>query len=87
MTPELEWMERKLREEKTLKEKLEEGCNPYRLLDDKVEATEKIDTAIGEFVESMVEIRKEHPEAGIGDTTTDQKIKEDLYKRLHHDMF
>lgn len=47
------------------------------------EVEKKIDSLIVEFKEKLKKIEKEFPEAGIGDTATDEAIVSILYRVIH----
>lgn len=42
-----------------------------------------IHTALANCVARIHEIAKQHPDAGIGDTATDEAIAEQFYSKLH----
>ena len=46
-------------------------------------ATYKILSLIEKFGKGLEEIQKEHPDLGIGDTDTDERITDEIYSRIH----
>lgn len=56
--------------------------NRYALLYDSA-AEGEIDTAVNEFQEKIIAIRGRHPKVGIGDTSTDEAIVAEIYRRIH----
>jgi len=61
--------------------------NKYELLDDdarnNVAATKKIDKAIEQFTKRLVQISKQYPDVGMGDTATDEAIVSEVYSEIH----
>jgi hypothetical protein len=61
--------------------------NIYALLCEKpqdiVDATEDINTILNKAVEEIKGLYKKYPDAGIGDTATDECIADQFYSILH----
>ena len=61
--------------------------NIYALLCEKpqdiVDATEDINTILNKAVEEINGLYKKYPDAGIGDTATDEEITSQFYSILH----
>jgi hypothetical protein len=61
--------------------------NIYALLcespQDIVDATEDINTILKKAVEDLKGLDKKYPDAGIGDTATDEAITDQFYSILH----
>lgn len=61
--------------------------NTYALLCEKpqdiVDATEDINTILKKAVEDLNGLYKKYPDAGIGDTATDEEIANQFYSILH----
>jgi len=61
--------------------------NIYALLCEKpkniVKVTNKIDTILRKAVEDLNKLNKKYPDAGIGDTATDECITSQFYSILH----
>ena len=61
--------------------------NIYALLCEKpkniVKVTNKIDTILRKAVEDLNKLNKKYPDAGIGDTATDEAIANQFYSILH----
>ena len=61
--------------------------NTYALLCEKpqhiVKVTNKIDTILRKAVEDLNKLNNKYPDAGIGDTATDEEIANQFYSILH----
>ena len=61
--------------------------NIYALLCEKpqhiVKVTNKIDTILRKAVDDLNKLNKKYPDAGIGDTATDEEIANQFYSILH----
>ena len=61
--------------------------NTYALLCEKpqhiVKVTNKIDTILKKAVDDLKKLNKKYPDAGIGDTATDEEITSQFYSILH----
>lgn len=57
--------------------------NKYGLLEQDKDAEEEIDRAIRNFQNRIYRIKNKYPDSGVGDTATDEKITEELYKAIH----
>lgn len=50
-----------------------------------VEACElEIDSLVAAFVDGLKRVQNKYPEAGIGDTATDEEIASQLYTEIHY---
>ncbi len=55
----------------------------YALLADEEPVEQLLDSAIESFVRVVLAIRQTYPQAGIGDTATDEAIIQEAYGFLH----